>query len=325
MLPRALIMNSPDIAWRRTHFSLAALFEALPVAAVFVDPEGRIAAANQAAADIEGKSIDDVLGQRISDIHAEAGRHVLRNLWLTEVGLPVPDHELVIHDVTYQVSVRAVRNEAGGLIGLLATLTDITLQKRTERRLSEANRRLKAYAWEDHLTGVPSRRYLDAALTREVRRSARDGRPLSVAMLDIDHFKSFNDLYGHPAGDVCLRQVAQAAAVAVRRGADEVCRYGGEEFLAILPDTAGAAAAHVAELIRAAVEALAIPHQGEPSGHLTISLGVASLRPTGQGSRRDRDSLIAQADEALYAAKSAGRNRVAVYQPSTSEAGATRA
>ncbi|MFD0386991.1 GGDEF domain-containing protein [Tistrella bauzanensis] len=92
------------------------------------------------------------------------------------------------------------------------------MQKRTERRLSEANRRLKAYAWEDHLTGVPSRRYLDAALTREVRRSVRDGRPLAVAMLDIDHFKSFNDLYGHPAGDVCLRQVAQAAAAAIRRG-----------------------------------------------------------------------------------------------------------
>jgi diguanylate cyclase (GGDEF)-like protein len=126
-------------------------------------------------------------------------------------------------------------------------------------------------------------------------------------LLDVDHFKQFNDLYGHPAGDECLRLVAEAIELAIRRPGDVAARYGGEEFAVILLDTAAEGAARVAETVRAAIEALAIPHGGCPSMRVTASIGVSTVTPTPEITPR---LLIGLADQALYQAKRQGRNRI---------------
>ena len=182
---------------------------------------------------------------------------------------------------------------------------------RTHMRLKRKTDLLEQYARLDGLTGIPNRRHFDELFDKEARRALRDGQPLSVLMIDIDHFKPFNDHYGHGAGDLCLQRVARALTGALMRPADQVFRYGGEEFVGLLPGTDAAGAADVAEQLRAAVEALAIPHEhASTAAVVTLSLGVATLDP-GQETASDTQSLLKRADEALYEAKKAGRNRVA--------------
>jgi diguanylate cyclase (GGDEF)-like protein len=180
------------------------------------------------------------------------------------------------------------------------------------RRLHEANDRLARLSMLDELTGVANRRQLEAVLDAEWRRCTRTQQPLSVALLDVDHFKDFNDRYGHPAGDRCLQAVAGALAERCVRAGDLVARYGGEEFVVVMPGTDRAGAALLAERLRQGVEALGIAHtESAPFPVVTISAGVGSVYPTeDEGS----DVLLAEADAALYAAKRQGRNRV-VHEP----------
>ena len=174
--------------------------------------------------------------------------------------------------------------------------------------LEQANRRLEEMVLVDCLTGVPNRRHFDLTLDREARRSLRDPAPLSVVLADVDHFKSFNDLYGHEAGDRVLQQVARAMNDVVRRAADFFARYGGEEFVAVLPGTDSAGAVVVAERMREAVAALAIPHEGAAeTGLVTMSLGVSTVVPA---DGLEPKQLIAMADTRLYRAKRGGRNQV---------------
>ncbi len=180
----------------------------------------------------------------------------------------------------------------------------------------------------DPLTGIANRRALEEQARLEWRRALRKRQPMAVLMVDIDHFKAFNDQYGHLEGDSCLRRVAQAIAASVARAGDLVARFGGEEFVALLPDSSNHQAVIVAEKIRAAVRELAIPHALSPtSDRVTVSVGVAVGVPRFPPSANDApepangfcsgyfepnslDSLIARADAALYAAKQAGRDRV---------------
>lgn len=159
----------------------------------------------------------------------------------------------------------------------------------------------------DPLCQVANRRGLDEALDKEWRRAQRDRLPLSVLMLDIDYFKAFNDTYGHPSGDDCLRRVADLLRDGLARPADLVARYGGEEFACILPQTDLLTAERLAQSVRRAVEMLNIPHRACPQGRVTVSIGVAAAMPSNGA---DPLGLILQADKALYAAKAAGRNRV---------------
>ncbi|GLX13265.1 sensor domain-containing diguanylate cyclase [Pseudomonas straminea] len=176
------------------------------------------------------------------------------------------------------------------------------------RDLALANHALEIMAGEDALTGLANRRRLDEALRAAFQSAAAQGQPLSFVLLDVDHFKRFNDQYGHPAGDEALKQVAAVLKRHAKRNADTTARYGGEELALILPGAESTAAMAVAERIRADVEALAIANQGSPYANLTLSIGVASCTP-GQAIQTPAD-LVAAADVALYAAKSAGRNRV---------------
>lgn len=175
------------------------------------------------------------------------------------------------------------------------------------REIDELQMKLSEQANRDPLTGLYNRRFLDASLERELARSNREGKPLALVMIDVDHFKKFNDRYGHQEGDECLRSVARALQASAQRGGDLAARYGGEEFLLILADTDALAAQGLAESVRCAVEALGMTHQQSPFGKVTISIGVA-VRANGFG--KDARTLLRAADDALYRAKQSGRNQV---------------
>ena len=181
---------------------------------------------------------------------------------------------------------------------------------RTHMNLKYKSNLLEKYALLDGLTGIPNRRSFDELYEKELRRCMRDGLPLSIVMMDIDNFKHFNDNYGHGAGDQCLQKVAQALSSVASRPGDQICRYGGEEFVAILPDTDSSGALKVAEQLRAGVEGLSIRHEySDASSVVTLSLGVATFEP-GARVELEHESLLVCADDALYQAKRQGRNRV---------------
>ncbi|WP_316977409.1 diguanylate cyclase [Shumkonia mesophila] len=173
--------------------------------------------------------------------------------------------------------------------------------------LEDAKTRLEALSNTDGLTGIANRRAFDGMLAQEWKRGQRAGTPLALIMLDVDHFKKFNDRYGHPAGDRCLQALAGALAQAGRRAGELAVRYGGEEFVMLLPNTGGHDALETAHHIQQGVWALALPHADAPTGIVTVSLGVASLVPSAQLNPED---LVQQADSALYSAKLSGRNCV---------------
>lgn len=182
----------------------------------------------------------------------------------------------------------------------------------TRDELTKANQRLALLASYDGLTGLANRRAFDEALERDFAESCRSGQPLSLVMIDVDHFKQYNDLYGHPQGDWCLQQVARAIESAARRPLDFVARYGGEEMVMVLPNTDATGALIVAEMARSTVEALQIPHSTPSLQKVSVSVGVASR--TSNNGIQDIQALVQRADEALYQAKTAGRNQVVVHQ-----------
>jgi two-component system chemotaxis family response regulator WspR len=181
--------------------------------------------------------------------------------------------------------------------------------QRTMAQLADSNIKLARAAREDALTGLANRRALDEHLQSEWRRSVRDQLPLSFALIDLDYFKLYNDLYGHVRGDECLRTVATAIAGRARRPGDLVARYGGEEIGMLLPNTSEEGARAVGEGLRRVIEALALPHAGriDSEAVVTASVGVATLVPRLADEAR---TLIEAADGALYQAKRRGRNRV---------------
>lgn len=175
------------------------------------------------------------------------------------------------------------------------------------RELQDANQRLSELSTTDGLTGIANRRKFDAALGDEWMRAARTATTMALVMLDIDHFKKFNDHYGHQHGDDCLRNVAEVLRSGARRQGDLVARYGGEEFCMILPDTPASGALEIAERLRVAIEDLNMPHALSPYARVTVSIGLAAMEATERG---NASTLLRLADEALYRAKSEGRNCV---------------
>lgn len=230
------------------------------------------------------------------------------------------------------------RDGEGRPLRLLATSVDITRQKETEeelaatvrqrerleRELVDANRRLTALSEMDALTELPNRRKFDEVLSREIHRSGVRRPTLALIMIDVDHFKSYNDLYGHIDGDECLRTVAETLRGSLQRAGDIVSRYGGEEFAAVLSDTDEAGGIAVAGRMLEAVRALKLPHAGCSAGHVTVSIGLTLFDMTNAPSTGTPPAtVIAAADRALYAAKQAGRNCIAVA--STASDGTLRA
>ena len=179
----------------------------------------------------------------------------------------------------------------------------------SEEKYRQLASSMETLATEDPLTGVANRRQFDRNLLGEWQRAIRSGSPVSLLMMDVDNFKDFNDLYGHPEGDRCLCAIARITVETSRRSADTVARIGGEEFAILLPDTPPAGALDSAERLRAAVLEQGIPHSGSSALVVTVSIGCATMIPKEGASVTE---IVAASDAALYAAKKGGRNRVEV-------------
>ncbi|MEW5838555.1 MAG: sensor domain-containing diguanylate cyclase [Pseudomonadota bacterium] len=315
------ITQLPDALFR-------ALIDALPESLVLLDAQGEILRVNASWNEFGYRN-----GLRISEASSSASPEQLSTFWIGVNYLQVCRNSALNGDVDAAASLAGIlgviRGEASGyyheypchspqerrwFMMRVAPLDwegvrycIISHHDITERKLAEE--RIEALALLDGLTGIPNRRYFDAFLAQEWKRAIRMQTPLALIMLDIDHFKEFNDLYGHPAGDECLRRIAQTLHGFAHRVGDIAARYGGEEFMLVLGNTTENTARQIAEKLRAAVEALDIHHASSRfAQHLTVSLGVSVAHPHREETQPTR--LIAQADKALYAAKSAGRNQV---------------
>jgi diguanylate cyclase (GGDEF)-like protein len=216
-----------------------------------------------------------------------------------------------------------VQGEALALLCLIGSLRDaargavkqnlaVTMGEAIKLSLSNLRLRekLREQATLDVLTGLYNRRYLDESLARELHAALRRKSPLCVAMLDLDHFKRFNDMYGHEAGDSLLRELGQVLRDKLRKS-DISCRYGGEEFVLVFPDSSLEDTRQRVEQIRSLVKDLEFRHGDQPLGKITVSAGVAQAHADGT----TPSELLRAADEALYIAKQAGRNRVVRHQP----------
>jgi diguanylate cyclase (GGDEF)-like protein len=201
----------------------------------------------------------------------------------------------------------SLRGEDGAYLGRVWFFRDISERRLAERKLRDAYHAVEALAATDALTGLANRRRFDECMASEWRRGMRQREPLSMLLIDVDLFKSYNDVYGHVRGDSCLKLIAEAAMDVVVRPGDLVARFGGEEFAVILPNTSSAGAREVADLICGEVRRRNLTHSGNPTGMLTVSVGCGTMVPSlGQ----HIVNLIEMSDEALYEAKRGGRNRV---------------
>jgi diguanylate cyclase (GGDEF)-like protein/PAS domain S-box-containing protein len=212
-------------------------------------------------------------------------------------------------EVWVETALRATRTASGEVDGFIVVSRDITKQKDLEGKL-------ETLAAIDGLTGLANRRRFDECLQEEWRRACRERTCLALLMIDVDHFKAYNDTFGHQAGDACLRAVARILAAETQRSTDLAARYGGEEFAILLPDTDAAACARMGERIRHALAQAAIPHpRALPFTQVTVSLGGATCWPAIERSAVPA-SLIEAADRVLYAAKHGGRDRLVMAKQS---------
>lgn len=308
------------------HAFAVRLMQHLVVPTFVLNAERRVIIWNKACERLTGVPAADVLGTSdhwkafyeeprhcLADILALGSTDELDRLYETHSDPTAGTHGLKAENWCVMPKVKKrlfLAIDAGPIFdenGILQAVVE-TLRDNTEQRLAQMA--LQSLAIKDGLTGLANRLSFDEKIEAEWLHNKREGTPLSVLLIDVDHFKLYNDTYGHQRGDACLKAVAQAIADQVFRQADLAARYGGEEFVVVLPTTEPEAAQAVAERIRHAVENLALPHGASlTSDRVTLSVGVASTIPDDSSGH---DALIAAADAALYQAKHAGRNRVGI-------------
>jgi diguanylate cyclase (GGDEF)-like protein/PAS domain S-box-containing protein len=272
-----------------------------------IGPDSKRVYVSPSIRDLTGHEPEELLnGPHGELIHPDDRAMWAASLGHANAGIAHLTHRMARKDGSY-VWVETTRRQLpdGGLI---SSTRDVSARKEAEDRLAETNRQLEVLARHDGLTGLANRRQFDEALEAEFRRAIREKTSLSLIMIDVDHFKAFNDRYGHPSGDRCLRKIALALMGTPNRPADIAARYGGEEFVLLLPNTSEAGALVVAERARSGVRSLEIEHPETPEKIVTISLGVAWLVP-GDG-RNEAGDLVKAADRALYASKTRGRDMV---------------
>ena len=248
-----------------------------------------------------------------SRIHPEDREHVVN--FCVSQSIAGKDHEADYRALTKDDGyvwirdvVHVVRSEDGEVDSLVGFMFDISERKRIEHELVKMQKKLEALSFEDGLTGTSNRRHYDERLHAEWKGARAAQQPLSLILLDIDHFKDYNDFYGHIQGDECLVKVASALKEIGTRPRDIVARYGGEEFVLLLPETNEATASALAERCRAAIENLHIRHERSScSTVVTASIGVGTVVPPFDGDARHFCDAV---DQLLYAAKQEGRNRV---------------
>ncbi len=215
----------------------------------------------------------------------------------------------LVHESAFTIAAPALGMMWQVVVLFAALAYRIRLAEGVASSLVDERDELEDAALRDMLTGIPNRRAYEGRLAQEWRRASRTDTALAMILIDVDHFKTYNDTFGHPIGDEALAAVARAIAMSLRGKEDFVARYGGEEFVIILPDCGTADGSQIAERVREEIRCLGIIHPGSPLGVLTISAGVASLSP--RRTRRAR-SLAEAADAALYIAKRSGRDRISI-------------
>ena len=301
------------------------ILNASPDDITITDLEGRILMISPAAKKMFGYELtfDSFIGMQLLDFivpeDVERARSNILRMYQGNTNKPNEYHGIRKDKSIFDIEVNSgfVRNANGQPIRMVFIVRDITERKRAELHIQELVQQLEAErniaqvnSITDSLTGLANRRYFDLALNTEFYRVKRSGETLSLIMIDVDHFKKFNDSYGHLAGDDCLVKIGSMLKSIVGRAPDIVARYGGEEFVVILPETESFGAKALAERIRKGVEVLGIPHAtSETAAFVTVSLGVVSVNTTYLISPKQ---IVAMADEALYFAKSLGRNRTIV-------------
>lgn len=260
--------------------------------------------------EIDTDSAVSALSQELTEVATrfEQWRHTMLVLRLGALGL------LLWVGGTYSRRLQQELDEQVRLRGEI-TLANQGLETKVQQRTAElqaANQQLEIASNTDGLTGLSNRHKFDQVWAQEWQRAVRQGLPLAVVMIDVDHFKTYNDHFGHPAGDECLRRLAAVLARSVRRAGELAARYGGEEFVVVLPGVDENGALQEAERIRTEVFQLGIPHGGSSAAPVvTVSLGVAARVPQ---RAEGLYQLLQEADDALYQAKNSGRNRVRVGQ-----------
>jgi len=210
-----------------------------------------------------------------------------------------------------EANLRLYRDEKGQPAGFVYSVRDISSRKALELERDKAFRMAEKRAMVDGLTGVWNRYMLDLTLEKVWQQGCEAVTPVSLLLIDVDHFKAYNDIYGHIAGDDCLRAIAKAIQAVLRRSSDLLARFGGEEFVVVLPETTSIGAELLCELVRQSIEEHHIPHTGSPYGFVTVSLGCATEIPMAGVAR---EVLMRAADEAMYRAKAAGRNQMRVSE-----------
>ncbi len=303
--------------------------DGVPIGILVVDALGKPYYTNQTAVEILGKrSLDPAHAQPFQDAYRtfQAGTehpYPLDRLPIVRAlqGETVSIDDLVIHQddqvIPLEISARPIFDPQGQIVYAIAAFQDITQRKKaeaerinllqTEQWLRQDNRLLQQLAHYDGLTQISNRRRFDDLFALEWGRACREQIPLSVILCDVDFFKAFNDCYGHPAGDDCLKKIAIALENSTHRETDLTARYGGEEFVLLLPNTDLSGAEQVAERAKRNVAALQIEHvRSQVKPQVSISLGYATLIPSPQD---DPATLLARADSALYLAKQQGRDR----------------
>ena len=202
--------------------------------------------------------------------------------------------------------VHVVRKPNGEVDGLVGFMFDISERKKQEQELETLKKQLEEYSYKDGLTGIANRRFFEDSYQREWLNAQREQQPLTIMLLDIDYFKQYNDYNGHILGDACLKQIAQILKKSLSRPRDLVARFGGEEFVLILPDTSQASAIEVVERILQSIRTADICHSSSPlDQRLSVSLGVKTIIPT---QKNDKMAFLKEVDQNLYLAKEQGRN-----------------
>jgi diguanylate cyclase (GGDEF)-like protein len=315
---------------RAAETRLREVIDAVPAGVAIYDNQDRLLVFNQEVArqypyrsgqPVIGETYENLMRRALAEGRiADAVGREEEWLALRMAGRGAMDTPMLRHtDDGLWVHFYEIRTPSGYLV---MTRLDMTPMVEKGLALERANEQLLRLSTTDGLTGIANRRMFDQTLQTEWQRCARTRSCLSLLMIDIDHFKRYNDHYGHQTGDECLRQVARILVMCAKRSGELVARYGGEEFAILLPGIEAAEALAIAQRCLQQMEGAHIPHADSPvSPWLTVSIGVTSLVAS---PRESRSELVLQADSALYCAKKAGRARVEVYDPAMVNALASR-
>ncbi len=325
MVNRRLLLDlEQDIAQRREAEirlrKLSRAVEQSPASIMITNTEGRIEYINPRFTQQTGYSAEEVLGQNPRLLQSgQTPREIYTQLWEALTHGREFHAEFVNKkkngDLYYEsASLSPIMNSRGEITHFLAVTENITDRKKAEAEIQRLQTELREQAIRDPLTGLYNRRYLNESLERELAQAEHENHPVSFVMIDLDHFKQLNDAYGHLGGDAVLKRLA-AQVLSQSRVSDIICRYGGEEFLAVLPNTSAANTFQIAERWRRTFLDSTLPIE---TAHVrsTISCGISEFPTHG----RTAEELIAAADKAMYQAKAAGRNQVIIGQSDRIEA-----